>query len=198
MADGPSTQSVEILAKALHRLASDERGAEESDHELPPPSRRARPSPLELNVVPLVDVLFLLMVFFVIGGAGGIIEGVLASRMARGATGAGSGPGGDVPIPSTPIVVEVKAGRQNFSMCTVKFGTVHREATSEARLAAELKQMIILPGLNASTPVVISTDDEVLWDDVARVWNAILVAGFRDVAFQRPSGRPTGRVELGK
>jgi biopolymer transport protein ExbD len=195
MVEAPSTDSVETLATALRRLAWEERGAEDLDSNPPPPARRTRLASVELNVVPLVDVLFLLMVFFVIGGAGGIVEGILASRMARGT---GSGSGGEIPVPSTPIVVDVKAAKPRSSVCTVQFGTLHHEAQGEAELAAELKRMMVMPGFGPDTPVVITTDDEVLWDDVARAWNAILLAGFRDVAFGRPSARATGRVELGR
>jgi biopolymer transport protein ExbD len=195
MVDAHSTDSVETLATAMRELASEEQGEEDLDSNPPPPMRRNRLPGVELNVVPLVDVLFLLMVFFVIGGAGGIVEGILASRMARRS---GSGSGGEIPVPSSPIVVEVRAVKPQSSVWTVRFGTLHYEADSEAQLAVELKRMIVLPGLGADTPVVITTDDEVLWDDVARTWNAILLAGFRDVAFGRPSGRVTGRVEPGR
>lgn len=195
MVDSRPTNTVEVVVKALRELPFEQHAAADLEEGASPPTRRDRTPAVELNVVPLVDVLFLLMVFFVIGGAGGILEGILASRMARTPGSSGGTAAGDIPIPSTPIVVEVKAIKPQSWVSNVRFGTLRYEARSETQLAAELKRMIVMPGLSAQTSVVIATDEEVLWDDVARVWNAILYAGFRDVAFQQPSGQSTGRVQ---
>jgi biopolymer transport protein ExbD len=174
--------SPETLASALRRIASGEKEEEELDSSPASPMRRGRRPGAELNVVPLVDVLFLLMVFFVIAGVFGLREGIVASRTLLGG---GSGVGPFLPI--SPIVVEVKAAGSQSSTCFVRAGSHRQEVHSDVELTSELKKLMELEGFKENIPVILATDDEVLWDDVAGRWNAILVAGFHDVGFGRPS-----------
>src|SRR5262245_54970786 len=98
----PPTQA---LAEALSRAADTppEHWTETAAESGGPLRRRRVIGAPELNVVPLVDVLFLLMVFFVIGGVFGLSEGILTSTMTLGGQGAG------VPLPISPIIVELTA-----------------------------------------------------------------------------------------
>lgn len=170
-------------AAALERVSQmDWSVAAEEDPALISPKRSKRLPDPELNVVPLVDVLFLLMIFFVIAGTFGLSEGVLASRMTLGGRG-----GWGTPLPISPVVVEVLADQSPGVVYRLRLGQRDRDLHQPAELAAELKRVNELPGFGAQTPVVILADDNALWNDVVEGWNAILLSGFQDVAFGNPT-----------
>lgn len=176
----PILEPSAAIASALQRAAAAAGPAEEPESD--PAPRRGRPgaSGPELNVVPLVDILFLLMVFFVIAGVFGLAEGILPSSMARG----GTTPAG-VPLPVSPIIVELNATAGQA--CELRVRPSQMETLrNPAELVAELQRIMNLPGFGPDTPVVIRSQDNVLWNDVASAWNAVVRSGFRDVVFGRP------------
>ena len=182
MSDALFRRSPDDVVSALDALAGATGDIAYHDVESTPPLPRrgwARRAP-ELNVVPLIDVLFLLLVFFVIAGTFAVGEGILESRMLP-----GSGRGAGVPLPFDPIVVEFKSGSGSARFWIRLMGKPEL-LKSHAELTRELSRLRSLSGFGAETPVVIVSDDNVVWDDVAGGWNAALRAGFRQIAFGYP------------
>lgn len=179
-----STDRTAELARSLQRLARAHRSPEEADEgRFAEPITKRRPSEeMELNVIPLIDVLFLLMIFFVIGGTFQASEGVLISRMfqsQRGVGGASTLP----PMPLSPIVLEFTAQAGNPGDYLVRVRGSERGLKNVEGLAVEMQRLMESDAFDADTPVVLACDDVILWEIVAEGWNAVLRAGFRDVAF---------------
>ncbi len=136
-----------------------------------------------LNIVPLVDVTFLLMIFFVIAGSLQTWEGVLGSRMLPAVGGAG---GAKVaPLPLSPIVVRLtREGASNAEYAIrldVPSGLLH----SFNELAERLADLRQCPGFDAETPIVFVVDDDLDWDHAVNGWNAAVRAGYKKLGFAK-------------
>lgn len=137
----------------------------------------SRREPIRMNLAPLIDVTFLLLIFFVVSTTFGRPEGVLASRL-PGDQGAPS-----VSLPITPTVVRLKQvgpGEDDFALVIDNFAD---SPDNFAELASFLKDLQTRPGFDAETPVVIVPDTLVAWDHVVNCFNAAVRAGCRNIAF---------------
>ncbi len=175
----------------MHTPAGTHNSVRPSSRRLPtgePAARRGRrhlrdPRSIGLNVVPLVDVTFLLMIFFVIAGTFEAGEGVLSSQMLA----TGSGPG--VPLPISPIVVRLTKAGLTVDDFTIRIDRPAITALTFADLADHLARIRGQGGFDGETPVIIYADDEVGWQHVVNGWNAAARAGFANLAFGRPPQR---------
>lgn len=139
--------------------------------------RRYRFHEIHLNIIPLVDVTFLLMIFFVIAGTFSRWEGVLSSRMFP------SDPTRAIPLPMTPVTIRLEpSGPKPEGFLLTVQGAANQPATFEelAGLLAELQKN---PAYTREAPVVILSNPRVRWDHVVSAWNAAVRAGYRNVAF---------------
>jgi biopolymer transport protein ExbD len=145
---------------------------------LPHRVRRRHPQPgIHLNIIPLVDVTFLLMIFFVIAGTFERWEGVLSSRMLP------SGPAAGIPLPFTPVTLRLRATGAAPADFAVAIEGTARETKVFGELTNMLRDLQRGPGFSADTPVVIVSDAAVRWDHVVNAWNSAVRAGYRNVAF---------------
>ncbi|MEK6677242.1 MAG: biopolymer transporter ExbD [Planctomycetota bacterium] len=138
-------------------------------------------SSIGLNVVPLVDVTFLLMIFFVIAGAFEAWEGTLALRLLP--TGQGFG----VPLPLSPVVVRLTRTGPNEQDVVVGLDRFPQPIAGYSELANQLGELQRRPGFDRQTPIAIVADDEVPWDHVVNAWNAAVRAGYTNLVFGQPT-----------
>jgi biopolymer transport protein ExbD len=139
--------------------------------------RRSGRSPIVLHLAPMIDVTFLLLIFFLVSTRFGQAEGVLASQMPH------QGQGQSVALPMSPLVVrihQVGPDLDDFEILIDHFTEVPR---SFGELATYLREIQAQPGFDAETPVVLMPQPDVAWDHVVNAWNAALRAGYRTVAF---------------
>lgn len=132
---------------------------------------------IELNIIPLVDVTFLLMIFFVIAGTFEMWEGVLSSKIFPSIAGA------SIPLPLTPVRVNVRSTGSGADDFALSVEGVSRAVTGFDDLVDALKDIQRNPAYSREMPVVIVADPQVLWDHVVSTWNAAVRAGYRSVAF---------------
>lgn len=133
---------------------------------------------IHLNIIPLVDVVFLLMIFFVIAGSFEKWEGIFASRFPK-----TQGGGVNVPLPLSPVTLRINptgAGANEFSMA---IDGVSEQTADFEILANMLRDLQQNPAYSAETPVIIVSDPRVRWDHVVSAWNAAMRAGYKTVAF---------------
>jgi len=139
--------------------------------------RRRSLSSLTINLAPMIDVTFLLLIFFSVTTTFKRAEGYLAAELPRTA-GRSS-----VELPISPIVVRV----QQFGMGTADYRIrVDNFANAPAtfdELANMLRGIQGNPGFDTDTPVVIAAEDDVAWDHVVNAWNAALRAEYKNIAF---------------
>lgn len=138
---------------------------------------RHRAIPIAVSMAPMIDLTFLLLIFFLVTTTFERAEGILASRVPE-----VEGPGA-VELPLTPIIVridQVGPGHEDFALSFEKFSA--RPANFD-ELTEALRRIQELPGFDVETPVVILAGRDVRWDHVVSCWNAALRAGSRKVAF---------------
>lgn len=141
--------------------------------------RRRRHAPPGFNLTPMIDVTFLLLIFFLVTSSFERPEGLFASRFPR----RGEGPAASAPLPISPIVIRLSRDGEGYRIRVDHFTTV---PVSFGDLAAFLKDVQGNPGFDAETPVVILPDNEVAWDHVVGSWNAAVRAGCTNIVFGSP------------
>jgi len=139
--------------------------------------RRLRHTPLTLNLAPMIDVTFLLLIFFSVTTTFKRAEGYLSARLPRDA-GAPS-----VALPVSPIVVRVQQvgmGPGDYRIKLDQFLNTPATFGELTRLLIDIKGN---PGFDNNTPVVIAAEADVAWDHVVNCYNAALRAGYTNIAF---------------
>ncbi|NOS99599.1 MAG: biopolymer transporter ExbD [Phycisphaerales bacterium] len=134
-----------------------------------------------LNVIPLVDITFLLMIFFVIAGTFNSLEGLLGAGLTPVRAGAG-GP----PVPFMPIVIRILSTGAGTGAVSLEVEPSGATPATFAELSEALLGISRQPGFDAQTPVIVQADDGVLWDQAVEGWNAALRAGFVNLAYADP------------
>jgi len=136
---------------------------------------------IAINLAPMIDVTFLLLIFFLVTTTFERAEGLLASRMPD------QGEGPQVALPLDPIVVRLTSAGPDGRDVTIRIDNV---ASATIESFGALKDALLAlhdePGFDRDTPVVIVAGDDVLWDHVVGCWNAALRARCRHVAFGEP------------
>ncbi len=136
---------------------------------------------IAINLAPMIDVTFLLLIFFLVTTTFERPEGLLASRMPD------QGEGPRVALPLDPIVVRLASTGPNGEAVTISIDNIASNAiASFGQLKDALMTLHDEPGFDRDTPVVIIAGDEVLWDHVVGCWNAALRARCHNVAFGEP------------
>ncbi len=137
---------------------------------------------LTLNLAPMVDVVFLLLIFFIVTTEFRRPEGLLASRLPT-----QSGQASAVAIPISPILITVRqTGDQpsDYQLEVEGFTTAPRTFSDLAGFLTEIKDN---PGFDDKTPVVIRAADDCMWDHLVGCWNAAVRAKFKRISFGQGS-----------
>ena len=140
--------------------------------------RRSRP-PLRiaLNLAPMIDVTFLLLIFFLVTTTFKRPEGIFAAQMPRDA-------GRPVaPLPISPIIVRVSQPDPSFDAYTIRIDNSTRHPNTFNELAGFLINLQANPGFDRQTPVVIFPQPNVRWDHVVNCWNAAVRAKCANITF---------------
>ena len=151
------------------------------------PTRRSRaqrlqPAHMALNLTAMIDVIFLLLIYFVITASFVEGEGVIASDLSNGRGEHLLPP----PPPVGPLAIEVRVeGRYGYQLHVGPTATPVRDFAQLARLLAEWQYD---PTRNRQgpyppdTPVVIKPDRTVRWQHVVDTINAVVKARFQNYA----------------
>ena len=134
-----------------------------------------------LNIAPMIDVSFLLLIFFLVTTTFERAEGILSSNLPK-----ERGDRPAVSLPLSPIVLRVLttgSGHDDFSISIDRFEAVPQHF---AELPEFLESIFALPGFDEETPVVIVASNDVAWDHVVSAWNAAVRAGATKIAFAEP------------
>ena len=157
----------------------DETGKTGHPHGLAARRRRRlrRPVSIAINLTPMIDVTFLLLIFYLVTTTFERPEGLLASKLPKDSSQV------SVPLPLTPIVIRLKQigpGGDDFAITIDNFGALPKDFRA---LAASLTEIQEKEGYDADTPVVIQAQDAVRWDHVVNCWNAVVRAKFHSIVF---------------
>jgi biopolymer transport protein ExbD len=135
---------------------------------------------IAVNFAPMIDVTFLLLIFFLVTTRFERAEGVLTSDLPR-----------DrgtpmVTLPLSPIVIRLSQTGAMAEDITMKIDHFEHVPQDFEELPTVLAQIHEQPGFDTQTPVVIVADNNVRWDYVVNCWNAALRAGCERIAFAEP------------
>jgi biopolymer transport protein ExbD len=134
-----------------------------------------------VNIAPMIDVSFLLLIFFLVTTTFERAEGILASDLPRRR---GGQPG--VTLPISPMVIRLtppRGGDEGYALSVDRFPQAPPRIEA---LPAFLRGVHEMPGFDRDTPVVIVADNDVRWDFVVQCWNAAIRAECRKIAFAEP------------
>jgi biopolymer transport protein ExbD len=143
--------------------------------------RKKETGNMELNMTSMIDVVFLLLIYFVITASFAVGEGVITANFP-----AGTGPAEDVPKLEEPIKIIVSSrGETGYRL------DVNKSATAPSTFADLIR---ILKGMQESglysdeNPVVVQPSGDVRWQHVVNAYNAALSARYKNIAFAQASG----------
>jgi biopolymer transport protein ExbD len=165
------------------------------------PSRHARqrrekrhralsPSTFRLNLTPMIDVIFLLLVYFVITANFAVGEGVLTAHLPVGA----SQPSDISKPPQQPLTIVIGSSGVSAASISVE----GRRVETFTQLRALLEDLQYDPELmrdgvyTPDNPVIIQPDGEVRWQHVVNAFNAAITERYSNVSFarNRPEDEP--------
>jgi len=133
---------------------------------------------LSLNLTPMIDIVFLLLCYFLMMSQFRTPEGVLPARLPAMQARV------PVEIPRTPIRVRFQkvAGSPGRCMVTIdQFADTSMEISELAGRLRHIRQQV--PGFDADTPIHLLAADDVAWDHVVNAYNAALAAEYVKIYF---------------
>ena len=144
-------------------------------------SRRRR-RPIALRIVPLVDMIFLLLIFFIVAGKWRPPENFLPFEMPAAQAGFQqfSRP--------EPLMIHIFATQTG---CQVRIGQLYTVQIENKTVASDLtvlmekiRQTLLDQKRFATDPIEVVCSPEVKWDHVAKIYNLFFGAGLTDITFQ--------------
>ncbi len=145
------------------------------------PRRRRAPrelTALTLNLAPMIDVVFLLLIFFISTTTFKRAEGLLPAQLPS-----QGGLATAVALPLAPIIVHLSQTGLGPADYEVRIESFVDRPTTFNELASFLAELQQHPGFDDQTPVVIRSGRQVCWDHVVGCWNAAVRAGCKRVSF---------------
>ena len=149
--------------------------------------RRARTTRVgQLNLTSMIDVIFLLLIYFVITADFRVDEGVLTASLPTG----GARPKPASLLPPQKVVIRLEPAPDGTGV-VIRRGTSSPATFTDLRDSLDAQRLDPSNGRTAGTlrpdnPIVIQADATVRWQHVANAFNAALAAGYTNVALARP------------
>ncbi len=144
--------------------------------------RRRRPglSPT-VNIAPMIDVSFLLLIFFLVTTTFERAEGILSSNLPK-----ERGDRPAVSLPISPIVLRLQQTGPDHDDFSISIDRFEDAPQRFVELPQFLRGIFALPGFDEETPVVIVASNDLAWDHVVAAWNAAVRADAKRIAFAEP------------
>jgi biopolymer transport protein ExbD len=163
-----------------------EQGPETEDQPEAERKRRAprEPASMQLNLTSMIDVIFQLLIYFVITASFAVEEGAIAAKLPK-----GSGEGD----PTEPPKTKLKIRLQSTANAGARVSVDNRRVKNFAQLHERLVQLQDNPEKGRSgpygvdNPVVIEPQGEVRWQHVVNAFNAAVRAEYGNVNFAAAS-----------
>lgn len=142
----------------------------------------------DLNLTSMIDVIFQLLIYFVVTASFMVNEGVLTAKLPQGSGQAAT----DDELPPEKITIELTSGADT-SQVTINRGA--QNYSSFGQLAQDLNRLRYDPDIGqidgiyeADNPVVIQPTGFVRWQHVVAAFNSAVAAKYTNVSFAEPKG----------
>ena len=133
---------------------------------------------MSLNLTPMIDIVFLLLFFFLVVSRFAPREGVLPTQIPARAAAA------PTDVPRTPLRIRLVADGTQAEPCMATIDRFHETPIAMSALVAALEQIRDQGiGFDAQTPVHLVAGDHIAWDHVVNAYNATMAARFEKVYF---------------
>lgn len=157
-------------------------------HHVPLSKKLRRPSTIgHLNLTSMIDIIFLLLIYFVVTSDFRVNEGVLTATLPRGQ--AKAQPSSE--LPTQPIEILVNTGTIDDTLVTISVGSI--AFSSFGQLAADLAAKRFDPNAGnlgglyePDNPIIIQPGRNVRWQHVVDAFNACVAAKYTNVSFAKP------------
>jgi biopolymer transport protein ExbD len=200
MAESPADARTRAIAALAAMAAAPGAGARAPSRPAARPAARRRGrgvgAALRTNLTPMIDVVFLLLIFYMATTRWVTDERVIAMDLERrtAEAAAGDGPAPPRPPERDPFVLDDESLRLEVAADgTVTAGAPLRRAFRAEELRASLAAEIRLPGraggmFEPAFPIVIAPAENAPWEAAVETLDAAVAAGFRNVGFERRPG----------
>ncbi len=133
---------------------------------------------MSLNLTPMIDIVFLLLFFFLTVSRFRAAEGMLPAHLPTRAAGVSTD------VPRTPIRIRFVADANSSDTCLVTIDRFKESPLPISELTAALGA-IRNPqqGYDARTPVHLLAGDDVAWEHVVNAYNAAMAAQYERIFF---------------
>lgn len=148
--------------------------------------RSRRVFSFSLNLTPMMDVMFNLLVFFIVTSSFTLPEGALEARLPRTL---GVSASTAMRVPMVPIRIYLEGDRDG-KVQVIRVSTSLKTDAAALNLAKDFEDLYQLlgelkkrPGHSEGTPVIIAAKPEVAWDQVVSAYNAAVRAKYKNIVF---------------
>jgi biopolymer transport protein ExbD len=148
--------------------------------------RSRRVFSFSLNLTPMMDVMFNLLVFFIVTSSFTLPEGSLEARLPRSV---GVSASAAMAVPVVPIRIYLEASTTG-EVQVIRVSTSLKSDAASLNLTKDFEDLYQLlgdlkkrPGIGDSTPVIIAAKPDVSWDQVVNAYNAAIRAKYKNVVF---------------
>ena len=136
-----------------------------------------QPAHMRLNITPMIDVVFQLLIYFIVTASFAIDEGLLTAQLPERGQAIEEGP-----PPEDPIRISIASFGEEPGAYQIRLD--RRPIENFRSLGQELISIQQLPAYSEETPVIISAGPDVRWQHVVNAVHASRrVAGFLSVGF---------------
>lgn len=154
---------------------------------------RRRKSVIGLRMAPMIDIIFLLLIFFLIAAKWSPKEDFLPLQLAT------AGPGNAPVARPEPLLIQIV---QADGGCRVQIGSSQTvEIPSQnpeaglAEMMTKTRQCLLDQKRYASDPVEIICAPDVKWENLARIYNVLVGMGLSDITFRMTEASSNAAVE---
>ncbi len=162
-------------------------GMDETVHHVSPRSRReVGSSKMQPNLSSMIDVIFQLLIYFVVTANFAVGEGVITAKLPQ----ADEGAAATAAPPEKPLNILISsAGTYQYNIAIEGMGQAPRNFTELARLLESLQLNPANPNgsYKDDNPILIKPDGQVRWQHVVNAFNAAVKARYRNVSFAKPT-----------
>ena len=156
-----------------------------------------RPRRLGLRMAPMIDVIFLLLIFFLVAAKWRPEEDFMPFQLPT------AGAQEQIIGKPEPLIIKIAATRAGCEVLIGRFQTVTVELNSQAMekdlavMMDEIRQCLVGQKRYVTDPVEIVCGPAVKWEHLAKIYNLLFGAGINDITFtmtqQYPEPNLTGR-----
>lgn len=152
-----------------------------SDFSLSPRTRSGRPRrPIEIAMTPMIDVIFLLLVFFLATSSFQVVEHLLPSGVSKSAEKPAGGGASSLAEPTDDALdqIVIKLSQTAANLCTAEINGVPLDKFSDLRA-----RMRTIGEIKSDVPVIVDPAGDVTADSAIQAYDFARQAGFMRVYF---------------